>query len=390
MYKQKETERINLLAKKMQDGTITPEEKQEFERWYASFNDSYIEINSDENLEDLEHRIYTNIIAKAHIKPLRKTVLLWKIASSAAAVILIFFGIYYFNHTDTPEIAYTKKHIATDITHGENKAILTLADGSVISLDSANNGKIAKQSGIEITKTADGQLVYTTSEKSSDLASNSLLFNTVSTPRGGQYQIVLPDGTHVWLNASSSLKYPTSFKGSERKVELEGEAYFEVVSNKKMPFRVLSKNQLVEVLGTHFNINSYADENVTKTTLLEGSVKIARLSGAQKSLSDYKILIPGQQAVLAEKIKVSNVDTEEAVAWKNGELMFSSQEIKGVMRQISRWYDVDIIYEDNIDDIILSGSISKYANVSKVLEILELTGNIHFKIEGRRILVMHK
>lgn len=389
MYKPQNNERIDLLAKKLQDGSITPEERKEFESWYASFNDSYLEIESDENEEDLESRIYENITAKVNIKTVHKKVLFWKITSAAAAVILIFFGIYYFNNTDKPEIAYTKKNISTEITPGENKATLTLADGSVITLDSVNTGEIAKQSGIKITKTADGQLVYSISEISTDLASNQLVYNTISTPKGGQYQVVLPDGTHVWLNASSSLKYPTSFKGSERKVELNGEAYFEVVSNKKMPFKVSSKNQLIEVLGTHFNVNAYSDEDATKTTLLEGAVKVALLSNSKEKLfSDYKILKPGQQAILSEKIKISRVDTEEAVAWKNGELMFSSQDIRSVMRQISRWYDVEIVYEDHVGPMTFSGSISKYSNVSDVLEMLELTGDIHFKITGRRIVVM--
>lgn len=388
MYNSKRTERIDLLARKMQEGSISSIEKKEFEQWYANFDDSYLEINSKENETDLKGRIYKNIIEKGNIKPNHRKVLAWRITSAAAAVVLMFLGLYYFNTVYKPKIASTKKNHSTEIAPGQNKATLTLADGSIITLDSATTGEVLNQSGINITLTSDGQLVYSSAQTSNDLASDKFLFNTVSTPRGGQYQVVLPDGTHVWLNASSTLKYPTSFKGSERNVELNGEAYFEVVSNKKMPFKVSSKNQLIEVIGTHFNVNAYSDEDATKTTLLEGSVKVAmRTDFNGKVLSDYATLKPGQQATISEKVKISNVDTEEAVAWKNGELMFSRQDIRSVMRQISRWYDVEIVYENHLTPMTFSGSISKYSNVSDVLKMLELTGNIHFKIAGRRIIV---
>lgn len=387
MHKPNKIERINLLAKKLQEGIITPEEKEELEQWYTSFDDTYLEIDSDDNEDDIRSRIYANIVSKAPIKLTQKTIQLWKIASAVAAVFLVFFGLYFLRNNNNSQLA--TKNLSTEITPGNNKATLTLDDGSVITLDSANNGEIAQQSGIKITKTANGELVYSILETSSILDGNQLSYNTISTPRGGQYQIILPDGTHVWLNASSSLKFPTTFKSFERKVELIGEAYFEVVSNKKKPFKVLSDNQLIEVLGTHFNVNAYPDEQTTKTTLLEGSVKVSLFSeeGNSFTVKDYKVLKPGQQAKLLQNIKISQVDTEEAVAWKNGELMFSSQDIKSVLRQISRWYNVDVIYEDNVDNVIISGSISKYANIHEVLEILQLTGNINFKISGRRIIV---
>jgi len=214
-----------------------------------------------------------------------------------------------------------------------------------------------------------------------DSSANSLVYNTATTPRGGQYQFILSDGTKVWLNSASSIKYPVQFIGNERKVELTGEAYFEVVHNAKMPFRVVSNGQTVEDLGTHFNINAYNDENVIKTTLLEGSVKVSSAAG-------NNTIKPGQQAVLNNgNISVINdADLDAAVAWKNGFFYFDDNNIQEVMRQLARWYDVDIKCEGELPSRQFSGEISRNVKASQILDILSFK-KIHYKIDGKSIVI---
>jgi transmembrane sensor len=212
------------------------------------------------------------------------------------------------------------------------------------------------------------------------------VYNTIETPKGGQYRIDLPDGTMVWLNAGSSLRYPNRFAGQERKVALTGEAYFEVAKNKQMPFRVVSGKQVVEVLGTHFNINAYTDEASVKTTLLEGSVNVLLQETHQSEL-----LNPGQQAVVkynGSSIVVQPVKVEEAVAWKNGYFMFVDADLESIMRQLARWYDVEVAYEGNLGSLKFGGMVSRSKSIAQTLRILELTGNVRFKVAGRRVTVM--
>lgn len=262
-----------------------------------------------------------------------------------------------------------------------------MADGSRISLTDAVEGEVAKQAGMRITKSKDGQLVYQVVEGAAANSHATDIFNTIETPRGGQYQIKLPDGTRVWLNASSSLRYPAVFARDNREVELKGEGYFEVSKDKRRPFKVKSGIQEVKVLGTHFNVSAYSDEAMIRTTLLEGVVQVGLLKGgaAEKNV----LLKPGQQSLMSLKeLKVSNADTEESVAWKNGYFKFNDESIESILKKISRWYDVDVSYEGKMTDKIFNGKVSRYGNVSDVLQILQLTGAIKFKIEGRRIIAM--
>ncbi|WEK18642.1 MAG: FecR family protein [Candidatus Pedobacter colombiensis] len=265
---------------------------------------------------------------------------------------------------------------------GGNKAYLTLSDGKTISLTDASNGQLAEQAGISIQKTADGELVYKVAKKQTAVGK----INTVTTPKGGQYQIVLPDGTRVWLNAASTLSFPITFTDqTNRLVELKGEAYFEVSKNKAKPFIVKSDEQQVEVLGTHFNINAYHDEESTKTTLLEGSVKVA----GKGMFGDEVVLKPNEQSILVgNKFSVIPVDPEMAIDWKNGYFSFNKESLPAIMRKISRWYDVEIVYQDNYTGNDFTGIVSRKKQVTEVLDLLELTGLVHFKIEGRRITVM--
>ncbi|MBS1667482.1 MAG: FecR family protein [Bacteroidetes bacterium] len=270
-----------------------------------------------------------------------------------------------------------------DIEPGSNKAILQLANGKRIVLDSTNNGLILNLNGSKIIKTNGSVAISATDESHHTSIPENDSYNIISTPRGGQYQLILPDGTKVWLNSSSSLKFPTAFRGNERHVELVGEGYFEVAKNASMPFFVSVNQMKVEVLGTHFNIMAYDDEKSINTTLLEGSVKILE-SG------DIKKLVPGQQAVLDRsnhQVLIAQADIQKTMAWKNGLFEFDNTDLKTIMRQLVRWYDIEIVYQTNPDQTPLGGSISKNLNLREVLALLEANGINHFKIEGRKVFV---
>jgi ferric-dicitrate binding protein FerR (iron transport regulator) len=263
-----------------------------------------------------------------------------------------------------------------DVAPGGNKAVLILANGAAVLLDSLHNGLVARQGNVHITK-LNGALRY---KQEKDGHVGVVLYNTVITPRGGQYALVLPDGSRVWLNAASSLRFPTAFTGKERTVELKGEAYFEVAPNSTMPFRVMVKGMDVKVLGTHFDIMAYADEPAIRTTLLEGSVEV--LIGEERAL-----LRPGQQARVSSEgggIRVAAADVTEAIAWKNGLFLFHHTDIREVLRQLSRWYDIDIGYEGEVS-ANLNGMIARNTRLSSVLRMLELTSKIRFTIKGNRI-----
>lgn len=265
------------------------------------------------------------------------------------------------------------------ITPGGNKAILKLGDGSVITLDSMANGTLAKQGSANVMKAKDGVITYSPSAGG---GRGEAVFNTIATPRGGQYQLVLADGSKVWLNASSSLRYPTAFIGKERRVELSGEGYFEVAYNKEMPFHVQVTDMDVEVLGTHFNINAYDDEAAVRTTLLKGSVKVKSENAV--------VLKPGEQAALSGPHSPFAIhhspDIEQVMAWKNGLFQFKAANIETVLRQAARWYDVEFIYKGSIPERF-SGQISRSANAEQLLKILELTGKVKFEINGKTIIV---
>ncbi|MGF6850791.1 transmembrane sensor [Chitinophaga sp. W3I9] len=264
------------------------------------------------------------------------------------------------------------------IPPGSNKAVLKLGNGTEVMLDSLTEGMLLQQGQAKIIKSGNGQVSY----KITGTTPAEIVYNTITTPRGGQYQLTLADGTKVWLNASSSLRYPSNFSGKERRVELTGEGYFEVARNGSMPFHVKVNSIDVEVLGTHFNINSYKDESVIRTTLLEGSVKVT--SGKQASR-----LKPGQEASVITNgdIKLQDdVNTEEVIAWKNGMFQFKAADIETVLRQAARWYDIQIEYKGGIS-ARFSGQISRSANAEQLFKILELTNKVRFEIHGKNIVV---
>ncbi len=325
-------------------------------------------------------------------KTMVRTLVRWSLAAAVLALVSI--AVYFSSLKSQPQLATIVKkdnQVPADILPGGNKAVLTLADGTQIILDNADDGTLTTQGNISVNKSKDGQLIYKVSKDGQSAFVKEPEYNTIRTPASGQYEVVLSDDTRVWLNAGSSIKFPTAFTANERLVEIEGEAYFEVSRDKKRPFKVKSDNQLIEVLGTHFNVNAYGDEASVKTTVLEGSVKIS--AGAENN-----IIKPGQQNRLSRpkgKMDVVDVDVEEAISWKNGLFMFENEEIHSIMRKISRWYGVDVVYEQNNIEEKFGGTVSKFENVSQVLKILEVTGTIHFKIvqgddsgKGRRIIVM--
>lgn len=281
-----------------------------------------------------------------------------------------------------------EQHYKQDVEPGGNKAVLTLADGRIITLDEAQNGVLTKEGNTAINK-KDGAVVY---QSPTDNAQPTTVvdYNTLSTPRGGQYQLVLPDGSKVWLNAASSITYPTAFTGNERKVELTGEGYFEVSKNAAKPFHVQVNNMDVEVLGTHFNINSYIDEPAIRTTLLEGSVKVVNRSRliAGAIAKNSVVLTPGKQAafIADSRFTIADADVEQVIAWKNGLFQFQDASIETIMRQVARWYNVDVEYKSKIDKQFI-GKIPRRVPVSTVLNILESTGWVHFTIDGKKIIV---
>lgn len=299
----------------------------------------------------------------------------------AAAVFFFVAGTAYWlvNKKDNVRSAVClKKKNHSPILPGGNKALLTTSDGSTIILDSMQNGTLTQQGNTKINKQG-GLLIYNVSTSKPGA---SVVYNTLSTPRGGQYQVVLSDGSKVWLNAASSLHFPSAFTGGQRIVELTGEAYFEVAKNRLKPFLVKVGDMEVKVLGTHFNINAYSDENAIKTSLLEGSVKITKgnVTG---------LLKPGEQALLNNKepkIKITLADMDEVMAWKNGLFQFEGADITTIMREIGRWYNVDIVYADKVPARRFEGKIRRDAELSDVLRILELS-NVKFSVVGRKIIV---
>jgi transmembrane sensor len=363
------------LIKKYLNKTCTPEEEALLESWYIKKTAEEEQTVTTPDYFELESEIWTELKRRKRQAPK----LNWLIAAAAVASIVIC-SVVYFSYRNT-KIQTEKKYSSNKIIPGENKAELILADGSKIDLNEAKSGILAKQPGVSIIKMDSGQLAYATAPESS---STDVTYNTLVTPKGGQYQINLPDDTKVWLNAASSLKFPTAFNGKERIVELSGEAYFEVASNKEKPFKVKSSIQTIQVLGTHFNVNSYSDEPVIKTSLLKGSVRV--------SLFDKTVIIkPGEETVFhtdSHKLSIKKGNAEDAVAWKNGYFQFNNENIESIMRKISRWYNVDIVYQEGFIKQRFGGTISRFDNVSKVLRMLELTGAIHFKIAERRIIVM--
>ncbi|MDP2414693.1 FecR family protein [Daejeonella sp.] len=379
-------EEYNALYEKYLSGNCTSEEREAIENYQDSIDlDSHHwikdQMGEQELVKETIHSELLNSIARQKRRQIHR-IRTWYAA--AAVILLILSSGLYFNNLKkkTTVIAKTESpRFKNDVLPGDNRAILTLDDGSQINLDDAQNGVLASEDNTDIRKIGSGQLEYSASVKLIE----TVKYNTLSTPMGGQYQLSLPDGSRVWLNSGSSIRFPTAFIGKERIIELKGEAFFDIRENKKMPFIVRTNNSMdIRVLGTQFNVMAYDDEKNINTTLLEGSVQILKESGTA-------FLEPGQAAILNKgtgKIKVAAADIEEAVAWKNGFFIFSNENIESIMRKVSRWYNVEVDYQGNLSNKDFVGTISRDKNISEILKMLELTGAVHFRIEGRRITVM--
>jgi transmembrane sensor len=365
-----------LIQKYLEDQT-TVEETALLESWYLKQSTAF--QRPDAEMIDRNESMMLNFLESRIAE--KKTISLWPRIAIAAAIAFIVIGAYFFRSNFNGTVNDNTKLAAADIAPGKNGATLTLANGQKIFINGELAGNIASQSGVKISKTKDGQLIYELTNQKGDKTE----YNTLTTTRGEQIQVRLPDGSLVFLNAASSLKYPSSFVSlKERRVDLQGEAYFEVAKDKRHPFIVKAAQQEVKVLGTHFNINSYADEPEIKTTLLEGSVNVSNLNG---KISE--ILKPGQQAtVKGGNIKVGDADIDQAMSWKNGDFVFVGEDLKVVMRQVARWYDVEIEYQGNINSSGVVSTISRTKKLSQLLKALQKNQGIHFKVEGRRVLVM--
>ena len=361
--------------------TLTVEEKEELDAWILASDENMMlfeKMTDEKNIEQAADWLKTmNVDAqlKATKRKIqrRQPLALWS-AIAAAMIILIVASVYFFNNNSKEN---EKTHVAVekkDIAPGSNMATLTLDNGEQIALNS-NGADTTLNNQIKILR-KDGQLVYNNGTDAS-----SLVYNTLTVPRKGQYKVVLADGSKVWLNAESSIRYPIAFTGNERKVFVTGETFFDVAKDKSKPFRVMANDIMVEALGTQFNINTYNNEPYFTATLIDGSVSVTR--GAEKN-----ILKPGQQAQIRDKyFHIVNANTDNVTAWKNNLFKFSGAPINEIMRQVERWYDADVVYQENVN-LHLNATIERSVPVSKLLSILEQTGQVKFKVEGKKIIVM--
>lgn len=371
------------LLKKYSEGKCTEAEIAILETWYLIDDHEPLSLSIEE-LDAAKAEIWQAL--PVHEKLKQPKTKYWigmpinfnSIAAAAIATICLSFSLYFYlnEHKTVQKTAKTEAVILP----GTQKAVLTLADGSSIALNNASNGTLANQSGTNVVKTNDGQLIY--QDNNVNTAPKDIHFNSLSVPRGGYYILTLVDGTKVWLNSESTLKYPTAFASNERVVELTGEGYFEVAHRSNQPFKVITNKQTVEVLGTHFNINAYPNENSIATTLVQGSVKV---SIGENS----KIIVPGQQAnVVNNNITVKKVNIDNVTAWVDNTFIFEDEELGSIMRKVERWYDIDVVCPQNLAKMRFNGIISRDKNIKQVLRIMDLTESVHFKFEGRRVTVM--
>ncbi|MFC0773398.1 FecR family protein [Terrimonas alba] len=388
---QQQAERVAYLVSGFLRQSLTEEELDELDAWIVESDDNQMlfeELTDPKNIE-AGMRQMEGIDTEKALRKIKSQIKVKEVQPSwrkrhywtygIAASLLLATGLFYFNKAGKKNVPAENTSAITDLLPGGNKATLQLADGSIVNLQEQKSGLLKNENGVLINKTNDGQLTYSGTATSPQ----DIEYNTLVTPKGGQYQVILPDGTRAWLNAASSLKYPVAFTGSERIVELDGEGYFEVAKNAAKPFKVRLRNETeVQVLGTHFNINAYDDEDRIRTTLLEGTVAVS-------SKKNKLTLAPLQQAVVHNNNEIlldKNANTSAVMAWKNGQFVFKDAPIESVMRQVARWYDVDIDYEGKVT-YHFNATIDRNVPVSKLFKLLEMTDNVHFTIKGKKIIV---
>lgn len=355
-------------------GNCTPEEESQIEAWFNAYANNIPDVELSENMELIGQEIWVKLPA-TNLPVKRK---MWPRFATAAAVVLVLLGLfklYELNSTDAQHLVQNK---IKQITPGTFGATLTLANGKQIKLSHLKNGVFAEEAGVKITKTANGELVY----QVKDETSNTLKTNTLATAKGETFKVELPDGSSAWLNAASSLTYNTNLANSEvRKVKLSGEAYFKVAHDSEHPFVVSTRGHNIKVLGTEFNVSSYENDEAEITTLVQGKISM-------NTAKDKAVLMPGEKGTVTNgMIQKAKANIEAATGWKNNEFVFASQDIKSIMKLIDRWYDVNIIYEGEIPSEKISGSISKFADIHSVLNILQATGTVKIKTAGNRVVV---
>lgn len=388
-------EQVHKLVEKYLHNTASQEEIDELFQWYQSEIPGQTEwdLEESEDEDSLKAMIFSKITSNDQVGITRSVKPLFYSLSIAASILLFLAcGLYFYSQRDVNDALVSEKLAPRskpkDIPAGGHKAILTLADGRKIVLDDSSNGIVVNQNGISVHKNSNGIIEYTLtnqSENDIDGATDKIetVYNTIETPVGGKFQLNLADGSKVWLNSASSLRFPVIFTDEKREVELKGEAYFEVSKNIHKKFSVRSGNQTVEVLGTYFNINAYSDEPTITTTLIEGQVRVIELN-----TKESQILKPGEQSKVDRNIRIQRTpDTQVEVAWKDGYFYFDNAGIETVMRQLGRWYGVTARYEGVLPAQHFAGAISTNLSLLEVLEILEKS-NIHFRLEGKEVIVM--
>ena len=382
-------ENINVrdLLARYSKGECTEAEMALVERWYMQYNEHQVDI-SEQRISEIGRKIYSTLSEEAEVRTRR----LWivRIGTAAAVFASLLGAILFFKPADGLKKGKEEQvvQVAGQNEKITDKVMLTLADGKKINLTDARIGLLVRQPGLEIIKAGEQLITCKITGPVSQMDPGAL--TKITTPRDGKMEILLSDDTKVWLNAATTLIFPIVFADiQKRRLSLSGEAYFEVSKDKTHPFLVSVQNQVIEVLGTHFNISAYGDEQLVKTTLLEGAVKVSALSGDGKVVRSA-ILKPGQQAVgSGETIDVVQVDTEDMVAWKDGEFVFRKEPLENIMTKLARRYDVEVVYQDRlIGKQRFGGSISDQAKLPEVLNMLELTGGVHFKIEGKKVFVL--
>ncbi|MBD1425796.1 FecR family protein [Sphingobacterium arenae] len=378
---QRKNDQLKKLYDKINSGQANQDEKDLLARWIAQLDIGKNEP-SFKKIEAQRRRLLVETMPRDTVRKASKRLRIWSLSAAAALVIAIMtLAIHQFAMKSDNEILVRQQD---NILPGSDKAVLTLADGSTISLTDVANGEILEEEGIQVEKTEEGEIVYRTNNLANAPAE---AYNRVVTPNGGQYRIMLPDGSKAWLNAASSLTYPVNFSRKERRVKMTGEIYFEVAKvtderNVRVPFFVETEKQEVQVLGTKFNVNAYLDEPVLQTTLVEGSVRVnATESG--KSV----VLKPGQFAILSDNLEVHNADIQQQLAWKNGDFVFQSEELQSILRKVARWYDIDVFCPVHLGKVRFDGMVSRKQPLSTIIDMLKITGKVNVQIKERRLIV---
>jgi transmembrane sensor len=383
------SDRLQYLLERYHQDQCTEAELDELNEWFHSWNPGTGNmqqwLQESGGAQSLQQAMYADFSAKMKKPhPLKTVGWLYKVA--AASIILTVLVFLLYPDRKQPAPAAFKENTATgntgaihDVPPGTDKAMLKLADGTEIALSDTGIGHIAMQNNTEIKQAGKGTIAYTAGEK----PGQQVIYNSLTTPRGGKFSLTLADGTAVTLDAASSITYPVAFTGKERLVKITGQVYFEVVHDAEHPFKVITKNQVIEDIGTAFNVNAYDDDLLTKITLEEGSINV-------RNATQSALLVPGQQAIIKNgqsQIQVKKVNVEEVVAWKKGWFIFHQEDLPSIMKQAARWYNVEIVYEGTPVDKKFGGHISRYKNISELLENLKISGGIRYSIDSNKVVL---